>query len=205
MCLMAAEELGIPYEKVRTIIADTSSLGYNDVTDGSRTTFSTRHGHHRGRPRLPSSKLCGRAAKIWGIPPEAVVWEKGYAKPAGANAGNFEPLSLADIAARRPTPAARSPATTRSTPMVPASASPLHLCDAEVDKETGRVQVKRYTVFQDAGKAIHPELRRGPVPGRRGAGHRLGAERGATSTARTDGCRMRASSTTAFPSAPTCR
>jgi CO/xanthine dehydrogenase Mo-binding subunit len=38
--LMAAEELGIPYEKVRTIIADTSSLGHSDVTDGSRVTFA---------------------------------------------------------------------------------------------------------------------------------------------------------------------
>ena len=31
-------------------------------------------------------KLCGRAAAIWGIPKDAVVWEKGHAKPAGANA-----------------------------------------------------------------------------------------------------------------------
>ena len=38
--LMAAEELGISYDKVRTIIADTASLGHNDITDGSRVTFS---------------------------------------------------------------------------------------------------------------------------------------------------------------------
>ena len=38
--LMAAEELGVPYEKIRTIIADTASLGHNDITDGSRVTFS---------------------------------------------------------------------------------------------------------------------------------------------------------------------
>jgi L-erythro-3,5-diaminohexanoate dehydrogenase len=41
MCLMTAEELGIPYEKVRAVVADTGTLGYNDVTDGSRTTFAT--------------------------------------------------------------------------------------------------------------------------------------------------------------------
>ena len=98
MCLMAAEELGIPYEKVRTIVADTSSLGYNDVTDGSRTTFAT------GMATIVAArdaikKLCERAAKTWGISPDAVVWENGYAKPAGSNAGNFEPLSLADLAA----------------------------------------------------------------------------------------------------------
>ena len=48
---MAAEELGIPYEKVRAIVADTSSLGYNDMTDGSRVTFSTGMATHRRRPR----------------------------------------------------------------------------------------------------------------------------------------------------------
>ena len=37
---MAAEELGISYDKVRTIIADTNSLGHNRVTDGSRVTFA---------------------------------------------------------------------------------------------------------------------------------------------------------------------
>ena len=97
MCLMAAEELGIPYDKVRAIVADTSSLGYNDITEGSRVTFSSGLATIQAA-RDAIGKLCGRAAQIWGIPAEAVVWEKGHAKPSGANAGNFEPLSLADIA-----------------------------------------------------------------------------------------------------------
>jgi CO/xanthine dehydrogenase Mo-binding subunit len=32
----------------------------------------------------------------------------------------------------------------------------LHLVDCEVDRGTGRVDIKRYTVIEDAGKAIHP-------------------------------------------------
>ena len=42
----------------------------------------------------------GRAAKIWEIDYEAVEWKDGSAYPAGDNAGKFEPLSLADIAAK---------------------------------------------------------------------------------------------------------
>ena len=91
MCLMAAEELGIPYDKVRAIVADTSSLGYNDISEGSRVTFSTGLATISAA-RDAVTKLCARAAKIWGIPADAVVWEKGHAKPAGPNAGNFEPL-----------------------------------------------------------------------------------------------------------------
>ena len=51
MCLMAAEELGIAYDKVRPIIADTSSLGYNFLTGGSRATFSTGIAVERGGAR----------------------------------------------------------------------------------------------------------------------------------------------------------
>ena len=41
MAMMAAEELGIPVDRVRAVLADTHSLGYNRVTAGSRTTFSS--------------------------------------------------------------------------------------------------------------------------------------------------------------------
>jgi CO/xanthine dehydrogenase Mo-binding subunit len=98
MCQMAAEELGIDYEHVRTIVADTSALGHNDVTEGSRTTFSSGMATIFAA-RDAIKKLCARAAKMWGIPEDAVVWEDGHAKPAGPNAGEFEPLSLKEIAA----------------------------------------------------------------------------------------------------------
>jgi len=164
MSLMAAEELGIPYDKVRTIIADTSSLGYNDVTDGSRVTFAS------GMATIEAArdcvkKLCQRAAKTWGIPAEAVVWENGHAKPSGANAGNFPPLSLADIAKD----AANTGGPIAGHCEINADGAGVsfatHLVDAEVDPETGRVWVTRYTVCQDAGKAVHPSYVEGQFQG----------------------------------------
>ncbi|MEM7018839.1 MAG: molybdopterin cofactor-binding domain-containing protein, partial [Pseudomonadota bacterium] len=41
----------------------------------------------------------------------------------------------------------------------------VHLCDVEVDRETGKVDVVRYTAFQDAGKAIHPSYVEGQMQG----------------------------------------
>jgi len=38
---MAAETLGIDYHQIRSIVADTSSVGYTHVTGGSRVTFAT--------------------------------------------------------------------------------------------------------------------------------------------------------------------
>ena len=41
MALMAAEELGIPYESIKPVVADTETVGFNDVTGGSRVTLAT--------------------------------------------------------------------------------------------------------------------------------------------------------------------
>lgn len=40
-----------------------------------------------------------------------------------------------------------------------------HLVDVEVDTETGKVSILRYTAFQDAGKAIHPDYVEGQIQG----------------------------------------
>jgi xanthine dehydrogenase molybdenum-binding subunit len=41
----------------------------------------------------------------------------------------------------------------------------VHLADVEVDPETGKTQVLRYTTFQDVGKAIHPAYVEGQMQG----------------------------------------
>jgi CO/xanthine dehydrogenase Mo-binding subunit len=153
--MMAAEELGIPVDKVRAVMADTHTLGFNRVTAGSRTTFST------GMVIVDSARkaiteLCKRAAGIWGVPEEGVTFEDGYCRPASSNVGTFEPMSIAQIAAKTtPTHGAIA----GHSEMNVTGAGPgfgLHIVDVEVDKETGRVDIKRYTVVEDAGKAIHP-------------------------------------------------
>jgi CO/xanthine dehydrogenase Mo-binding subunit len=40
-----------------------------------------------------------------------------------------------------------------------------HICDVEVDPETGKVTILRYTAVQDAGKAIHPSYVEGQMQG----------------------------------------
>ncbi|MEM9957669.1 MAG: xanthine dehydrogenase family protein molybdopterin-binding subunit [Pseudomonadota bacterium] len=164
MSQMAAEELGIPFEKVRTVIADTSSLGYNEVTDGSRVTFAVGLATIKAA-RDAIEKMCARAAALWGIPAEAVVWEDGCAKPAGPNAGEHEPMTLAEIAAV----ASETGGPIAGHYEVNADGAGVsfatHVCDVEVDPETGATKVLRYTVFQDAGKAVHPAYVEGQFQG----------------------------------------
>ncbi len=164
MCLMAAEELGIGYEQVRTIIADTSSLGYNDVTDGSRVTFASGMATINAA-RDAVKELCARAAKMWGIPQDAVTWENGHAKPAGANAGAFEPLSIKEIAAVAGNTGGPIAGHFEYNAENAGPSFATHLVDLEVDPETGFTKVLRYTVVQDAGRAVHPTYVEGQFQG----------------------------------------
>ena len=162
--MMAAEELGIEPDRIRPIIGDTSALGFTFLTGGSRVTFASGMAAVEAA-RQAIEVLRERAAKIWGIAAEAVVWEDGCAKPAGANAGEFEPLSLADIAkvAGKTGGAISGHAEIDAQGAGPSLG--VHLVDVEVDPETGAVKVVRYTVVQDAGRAIHPSYVEGQYQG----------------------------------------
>jgi CO/xanthine dehydrogenase Mo-binding subunit len=164
MCLMAAEELGISYDDVRCIIADTGSLGYNDISEGSRVTFSSGLATIMAA-RECKAKLCQRAAMIWGIPEDAVEWKDGHARPAGANAGNFEPLSIKDLAAKAADTGGPIAGHYEINADGAAPSFATHVCDVEVDPETGAMKVLRYLVVQDAGKAIHPDYVEGQFQG----------------------------------------
>src|SRR5437763_435618 len=99
MALMAAETFGVDYSQVRAIVADTASVGYTHVTGGSRVTFATGMAVVDACKKLVDD-LRARAAMIWDVDVEGVVWEEGCAKPASSNVGEFKPMSLKEIAAK---------------------------------------------------------------------------------------------------------
>lgn len=164
MALMAAEAFGIPYENVRVSIADTGSLGINEPTHGSRATFASGLATIEAA-REAIGKLCQRAADKWDIDVDAVTWEDGHAKPSGPNAGDFEPLSIAEIAAEMGSTGGPISGHHESTPDGFGGSFGTHLVDVEVDPETGRTTILRYLVVQDAGKAIHPAYVEGQFQG----------------------------------------
>jgi CO/xanthine dehydrogenase Mo-binding subunit len=154
---IVAEELGIPFENVRAIQSDTTSLGFNFTTAGSRGTAAGGMAAVKAS-RDAISRMCEVAARIWEVEPDQVVWEEGHARPASSNVGNFEPLSIQEIAAKAGffggTIAGH--AEINVTGGGPGFAT--HIVDAEVDHQTGAVKILRYTIIQDAGKAIFPEF-----------------------------------------------
>lgn len=161
--LMVAEELGIPVERVRPTVADTDSVGYADVTGGSRVCYATGMAVIEAA-RDVARQLRERAAKMWNVDPSQVGWENGRAIPLNGASGKT-PLTLDEIAAK--TPHTGGPIVGRAT-VNPPTAGPgfaVNICDLEVDTETGCSRVVRYTAIQDVGKAIHPSFVEGQMQG----------------------------------------
>ncbi|MGH6853852.1 MAG: xanthine dehydrogenase family protein molybdopterin-binding subunit [Aestuariivirga sp.] len=164
LSLIAAEELGIPYEQVKAVIGDTGTLGHNDMTDGSRGTFSSSMATIFAA-RNAIAVLRERAAKMWEIPVDDVVWEDGHAKAKGEARGNLAPLSLKEIAAAAGNTGGPIAGHNEIVADGAGVSFATHICDVEVDPETGKTAVVRYTVIQDAGKAVHPTYVEGQYQG----------------------------------------
>ena len=164
LAMIVAEELGVPFEKVRTMSGDTSALGFNFMTAGSRGTAAGSMAAVKAS-RDAIARMCEIAARKWEVEPEQVIWEDGKARPAGANVGDFEPMSVAEIVREA---AWFGGSVAGHAEINVAQGGPgfgTHIVDVEVDRKTGAVKVLRYTIVQDAGKAVYPEFIEGQFQG----------------------------------------
>ncbi len=162
LAMMAAEELGVPLESVRPTIGDTNSVGYNFLTGGSRVTYSAGMAVVEAA-RDMIGQLRERAARIWEVAPDSVTWKDGSA--CATVDGEQKSMPLAELArtARKTGGPIVANAAINATGAGPTLAT--HIVDVEVDPETGKVSVLRYTAIQDAGKAIHPSYVEGQIQG----------------------------------------
>ena len=164
MAIMAAETLGVDYNKVRALVNDTTAVPYTHVTGGSRVTYATGLAVV-GACEKVITELRSRAAMIWDVDVEGVVWEDGFAKPASSNVGDFDPLSLAEIAAKASATGGPIGATGSVNAGGQAPGFSTQFCDVEVDPETGKVTILRFVAAQDAGRAIHKAYVEGQIQG----------------------------------------
>ena len=161
---ITAELLGIHHDKVSVLIGDTATIGYSNLTGGSRVLFASAMVVTESA-KIVIKQLKQRAAKIWGIDEEAIDWENGEARPAGDNAGKFAPLTLAELAEKATATGGPIGAGYQVNTEGAEGGFATHICDVEVDMDLGIVRVKRYTSIQDVGKAIHPDYVEGQLHG----------------------------------------
>jgi CO/xanthine dehydrogenase Mo-binding subunit len=164
LCMMAAEELGVELDRIRVQIGDTGQLGYNMLTGGSRSTFSSGMATVEAAREL-MREACKRAARLWELPEDAVEYRRGAVRPSGPNAGKHAPMTLRDIAGMAGKTGGPIAGYARLNAQGAAPSFATHIADVEVDPETGKVTVIRYTAIQDAGRAIHPSYVEGQYQG----------------------------------------
>jgi len=159
IAMQLAETLGIAAEDVKPTVVDTDSVGYNDVTGGSRVTFATGIAvYHAGLEMR--KQMRERAAEFWEVDVESVVFDAGnFVGPEGKT------FSFRELAQK--ISASGDPITVKgaSSEAGQGGAFGTHCVDVEVDPETGKVNVLRYTIAQDCGKAIHPSYVEGQMQG----------------------------------------
>jgi CO/xanthine dehydrogenase Mo-binding subunit len=163
MAIMAAETFGIPVEKVRPSVTDTASIGFSMVTGGSRTTFATGMAVVQAAEKVIED-LKKRAALTWSVEPGQVAWKAGEAHCLDASK-DVKPLTLKQIASASARTGGPLGAEVSLNAQGAGPGFAVHLCDVEIDPETGHVTVLRYTAGQDVGRAIHPSYVEGQLQG----------------------------------------
>ena len=159
--MQLAEVLGIAAEDVRPSVGDTDSIGWTSMTGGSGVAFKTGWAAYEAALDI-KQQLIARAVKIWDVAAEDIQYEGGVVSHRS------DPelrLTLRELAGRMNSTG--GPIVGRGTvsPAGVGSAFAVNIVDVEVDPETGKVEILRYTALQDAGKAVHPSYVEGQMQG----------------------------------------
>jgi xanthine dehydrogenase molybdenum-binding subunit len=158
IAMQFAEALGVAYEDVHPQVVDTESVGFTEVTGGSRTTYATGYAAYELAQEM-KRKITGSLAELWEVPANSISVNGAQYSANGKRA------SLSEVAKTLEEAGVHVTASVTVTPNGAGGAFATHVADVEVDPETGKVDVIRYTAVQDAGTAIHPSYVEGQMQG----------------------------------------
>ena len=161
VAMQAAERLSIPLGEIHANVGDTDSIGYTYNTAGSRTTFATGLAAINAADEL-LLQMSKRAALLWGVDASTVSYSNGFFTTRTDSA---KQLAFKDVAAKVLSTGGPIYVTASIDPKGIGTVVATHIVDLEVDPETGKVTILRYTAVQDVGKAIHPVHIEGQIHG----------------------------------------
>jgi len=164
---LAAERLGVAPEKIRVAQGDTAAISFGRGTGGSRSIPV-------GGAALAEAadKLIAKGRRIAAHLFEAAEADVEFADGAFAVAGTDRRLGIGDIAQAAFDPARQAPGVEPGfdesghfTPPQPTFPNGCHVCEVEIEPETGHIEILRYLVVDDFGTVINPLLLAGQVQG----------------------------------------
>ena len=174
---MAEEFLGLPFDKVRVAYGDTDAVYHGRGTFGSRTMMVGGTAF-----KAAAEKVIARGKEIAAHLLEAsaldIEFSDGRFRVAGTDRG-IDLVEVAKVSFLPPRmPKGMELGLQGGAVIAPSDASfpnGCHVCEVEIDPETGVTQMVRYTVVDDVGRVVNPLLLKGQIHGgiAQGAGQAL--------------------------------
>jgi len=172
LCQITSEELGIPYDSIQMLTADTLTTPNAGPTSASRVTYVTGMAmlkaaramkktlHSAAAQILGQTDLVFGDDKVYSLShPEKIISFKDLAKAAHLRGLPMVETAWHDITTKDVDPQ------TAQGDAYSAYAYATQLAEVEVDTETGEVQVLRVVTATDAGEAINPMNVEGQIEG----------------------------------------
>ena len=162
VAMQAAEVLGLEATDVVSTVGDTDSAGWSGVANGSKITYSTGLAAIAAAEQV-KLQMSARAALVWEVQPEDVEFKNGTFV---CTKNQADRMSFKELAGRLMRTGGPVTCAGYSFPTGPGGVIfGGNLVDVEVDPETGKVSILRYTTFIDVGKAVHPSFVEGQAQG----------------------------------------
>jgi carbon-monoxide dehydrogenase large subunit len=164
---LAAEKFGLDFARIRVVQGDSAAIAFGRGTGGSRSIPVGG-----GALMHAADKLIAKGKRIAAHILEAAEADISFADGAFAIAGTDRAVTL-DAVARAAFNPAQLPADVEPgfaesghfTPPAPTFPNGVHVCEVEIDPETGIARIERYLVVDDFGVVINPLLLAGQVNG----------------------------------------
>ncbi|MBO0735263.1 MAG: xanthine dehydrogenase family protein [Alphaproteobacteria bacterium] len=164
---LAAERLGIAPQQIRVLQGDTAAVSFGRGTGGSRSMPV-------GGAALAQAadKLIAKGRRIAAHLFEAAEADVEFADGVFRVSGTDRRLGIEDVARAAFDPARQAPGvepgfdeTGHFTPPQPTFPNGCHVCEVEIEPDTGHIHILRYLVVDDFGTVINPLLLAGQVQG----------------------------------------
>lgn len=158
---IVAQKLGVPIETVRYIQGDTDRI-VNGKGSGSSSGLSIGGGAAAYSADLLIDQARQIAANRFEVDIESVTFNDGILLARNTNRS----MTLSE-AARIKAGTSDEPLSGEYafTPRIPTFPNGCHICEVEIDPETGAVEVFRYVAVEDVGTVLNPMIVEGQIHG----------------------------------------
>ena len=164
---IVCDRLGIDPKDTQYIQGDTDQVFFGEGTGGSRSSAMAGSAFHMASEKIVA-KARAIAAHMLGVQPDDLRYDEGVFSTTKTN----RTLSMKELAAAALEPKnlpkdMEAGLFANAVYSAPVANYPngVHICEIEIDRDTGQVQVVRYHVVDDVGTVINPLLMHGQVQG----------------------------------------